>query len=124
MEKAKQREEEYREVIPKDLPIEEFAHVYRLGYNNIFLRFYDTTINQFYNNKLIQAIRFGEKLVIDCGYEMQMTKRENINCAKQIMLLFADNRIDDGLFSFFIFYVCSILFIFQCTGYPCILFNF
>lgn len=53
-------------------------------------------MNELYNNRLIQAIRFGEKLVIDCGYENEMTKRENVNCAKQIMLLFADNRFNDG----------------------------
>lgn len=98
----KQREEEEKEILPKDLPIEEFAHVYRLGYNHMFLRFYEATINNFYNNKLVQAIRFGDKLVIDCGYENYMTKRETVNCAKQIMLLFADNRVNDGRFIIFI----------------------
>lgn len=102
MEKAQKREEE-RDELKKDLPFEEFVKVHRLGYNQIFLRFYETTINQFYNNKLIQAIMFGEKLVIDCSYEKYMTKRENINCAKQIMLLFADNRLNVGWYIIFLF---------------------
>ncbi|XP_060529738.1 mitochondrial ribonuclease P protein 1 homolog [Cylas formicarius] len=77
----------------KNLPIEEHALRYGLCYNNLFLRFYDTTINNLYNYRLIQAMQFGQKLVIDCGYEQNMTKLENHNCAKQAMLSFAQNRI-------------------------------
>lgn len=61
-----------------------------------------------YNNRLIQAMQFGQKLIVDCGYEENMVKREIINCAKQIMFLFSDNRFHDGknrvlyLFPFFI----------------------
>lgn len=51
-----------------------------------------------YNNRLIQAIRFGQKLIIDCGFDENMTKRENINAAKQLMLLFAENRFHKGIF--------------------------
>lgn len=65
-------------------------------YNNIFLRFYDTTINHFYNSRVIQAMQFGQKLVIDCSYEQHMTKQEIVNCAKQLMFVFADNRVHDG----------------------------
>ncbi|CAH0554546.1 unnamed protein product [Brassicogethes aeneus] len=72
---------------------EEFASTYDLAHNNLFLRFYDTTINQLYNNKLVQAMRFGQKLVIDCGFDKNMSKRENINCAKQFQFLFAENRL-------------------------------
>lgn len=77
--------------------LEEFALKYDLSHNNIFLRFYDTTINHMYNNRLIQAMMFGQKLVVDCGYDEYMTKRENLNCAKQLMLLFAENRLHDGM---------------------------
>lgn len=71
---------------------------YGFAGSNIFLRFYDTTINNFYNSRLLQAMMFGQKLVIDCGFEEHMTKKENVNCAKQLMLLFSDNRIHEGLF--------------------------
>lgn len=98
MEKRKQYQEHLAQKvpIPDDLPVEEFSKIYNLGYNNILLRIYDSTMNQLYNNKLIQAIMFGEKLVIDCGYDAHMTNRENLNCAKQLMLLFAENRLHDG----------------------------
>ncbi|KAF2897789.1 hypothetical protein ILUMI_08376 [Ignelater luminosus] len=71
---------------------------YDLGGNNIFLRFYDSTINHMYNNRLIQSMQFGQKLVVDCGYHENMTKRENSNCAKQLMFLFAENRSSDDPF--------------------------
>lgn len=102
MEKAKKRLEKLSvsDEKPGNLPVEEFAQKYGLKYNSVLLRIYDTTINQLYNNKLIQAIMFGEKLVIDCGYESDMTKREISNCAKQIMLLFADNRFHDGEYNY------------------------
>uniref|UniRef100_A0A6P7GVL4 Uncharacterized protein LOC114341316 n=1 Tax=Diabrotica virgifera virgifera TaxID=50390 RepID=A0A6P7GVL4_DIAVI len=79
----------------KEETLEEFALKYDLQHNNLFLRIYETTINQLYNNRLIQAMQFGQKLVIDCGYDVNMTKRENMNCAKQFMLLFAENRLHD-----------------------------
>lgn len=74
---------------------------YELGKNNILLRIRDTTINQMYNNRLIQAMQYGQKLVLDCGYDKDMTSRENVNCAKQLMLLFAENRDHDGKYIVF-----------------------
>ncbi|XP_019874521.2 mitochondrial ribonuclease P protein 1 homolog [Aethina tumida] len=73
--------------------LEEFAHAYDLQHNNIFLRFYESTMNQLYNNKLIQAMQFGQKIVIDCGYDQNMSNRENTNTAKQLLFCFADNRL-------------------------------
>lgn len=76
--------------------IEEGVIEYGLARNTIFMRIHDTTVNQLYNNRLIQAMQFGQKLVVDCGYDSKMTNRENINCAKQLMLMFAENRMHDG----------------------------
>lgn len=70
---------------------------YELGKNSIFLRVRESTMNQMYNNRLIQAMQFGQKLVVDCGYYDDMTSRENLNCAKQLTLLFAENRYHDGM---------------------------
>lgn len=83
---------------PQEESFEDFVSKYDLQHNNMFLRFRDTTINNMYNNKLIQAIRFGQKLVIDCGYDTHMTTRESMNCAKQLMFVFAENRVHDGKF--------------------------
>lgn len=89
---------------PQNLPVEEFSQRYGLGYNTILLRVYDSTINQFYNNRLIQAMMFGEKIVIDCSYESHMSRRETTNCAKQFMLLFSENRVHDGRYKNFHFH--------------------
>lgn len=66
---------------------------YGLGNNSIFLRVYDTTINQLYNNNLINAMKFGQKIVIDCDYDNYMTPPETSNCAKQLMITFSENRL-------------------------------
>ncbi|KAJ8917654.1 hypothetical protein NQ315_005101 [Exocentrus adspersus] len=87
-----------REAEKRPETLEEFASKYDLSHNNIFLRFYDSTMNQMYNSRLIQAMMFGQKLVVDCGYDENMSKRENLNCAKQLMLLFAENRAHDDPF--------------------------
>jgi len=101
IEKRKQSEE-YRKKNPLKGPvhlsIEEHASNYALTCNNIFLRFHETTMNQMYNNRLIQAMQFGQKIVLDCGYDQNMSRRENYNCAKQLMFLFAENRVHDKPF--------------------------
>ncbi|XP_011641938.1 mitochondrial ribonuclease P protein 1 homolog [Pogonomyrmex barbatus] len=66
---------------------------YGLLYNTLFMRIYESTINRFYNGKLIQNIMFEPKIVFDCGYDDYMNQREIHNCAKQISIAFADNRI-------------------------------
>ncbi|KAF5295340.1 hypothetical protein FQR65_LT01530 [Abscondita terminalis] len=71
---------------------------YELGGNSFLLRIYDSTMNQMYNNRLIQAMQYGQKLVVDCSFYEEMTTRENLNCAKQLMLLFAENRMNDEPF--------------------------
>lgn len=78
------------------LDLEDHAQTYGLSANNIFLRFYDTSMNHFYNGRLVKARDFGQKLVLDCGYDLQMSRRENQNAAKQLMLLFSDNRFHKG----------------------------
>lgn len=77
---------------------------YALGHNTIFLRFYDTTINHFYNNKLIQAMQFSQKIVVDCSYDSHMTSHEAQNCGKQITFMFSDNRAHDNPFDL---YLCN-----------------
>lgn len=71
---------------------------YGLNKNTLFLSIYDTTVNHFHNCKLIQAMQFGQKLVLDCGYDQHMVKREAKNCAKQLMLSFVENRLHNSPF--------------------------
>lgn len=50
-------------------------------------------MNQFYHGRLMQAMMFEPKIVFDCSYESDMTRAENHNCAKQLTLSFATNRV-------------------------------
>lgn len=78
---------------------EENQHIiYGLGHTALFLRIYDSTINNFQNNRLIRAMQFSPKIVLDCSYDRHMTRREALNAAKQLMLCFADNRAHDDPF--------------------------
>lgn len=47
---------------------------------------------------MIQAIRFGTKIVIDCSYDQHMNRHEAVNTAKQLGLCFAENRLHDDPF--------------------------
>lgn len=72
--------------------------VYGLHHNTMFLRIYDTTMDRWNNNKLVNAMQFGAKLILDCSYDPHMVAREAKNAAKQLMLLFADNRLHSDPF--------------------------
>lgn len=71
---------------------------YGLLQNTIFLRIYDATIMKFHNSKLIRAMLFEQKLVIDCSYDEHMNQVEASNAGKQLMLSFASNRSHDEPF--------------------------
>ncbi|XP_017473701.1 PREDICTED: mitochondrial ribonuclease P protein 1 homolog [Rhagoletis zephyria] len=72
--------------------------IYGLGHTSIFLRIYDSAINDFMNNRLSRAMQFSPKIVLDCSYDRHMTRRESLNAAKQLMLCFAENRAHDDPF--------------------------
>uniref|UniRef100_T1HKU4 RNA (guanine-9-)-methyltransferase domain-containing protein 1 n=1 Tax=Rhodnius prolixus TaxID=13249 RepID=T1HKU4_RHOPR len=98
-EKKKERDKEKREL--KRLAREESkkhftkdsGHIfYGFGGSTIFQRMYDTTMDRWKNWKLMEAMMFSQSLVIDCGYEDCMNNAELSNCAKQLLILFAQNR--------------------------------
>lgn len=101
--KKKAEQKQQREDEVKNLP-ENNHLIYALGYNTIFHRVYDTTINNLYNSKLIQAMQFSQKLVVDCSYDSHMTLREAMNCGKQLTYMFSDNRAHDKPFDL---YICN-----------------
>ncbi|XP_071446105.1 mitochondrial ribonuclease P protein 1 homolog [Hetaerina americana] len=70
--------------------------------STIFVRVYDSTMNNFYNYNAIRAMMFGQKLVFDCSYDPHMTSRESQNCAKQLMIAFSDNRIHSDPFDLYL----------------------
>ncbi|XP_015513170.1 mitochondrial ribonuclease P protein 1 homolog [Neodiprion pinetum] len=66
---------------------------YRLFKNTIFLRIYDTAMNRFYHSRMMMAKIHGPEVIIDLGYDKHMTVRESSECAKQLVFLFAENRV-------------------------------
>lgn len=72
--------------------------VYGLNNVSMFLRIYDQAIDHYNNTKLIRAMQYSPKLVIDCSYDSFMTPQEASNAAKQLMLCFAENRANDDPF--------------------------
>jgi ribonuclease P protein 1 len=97
-ERKQQREDEM-------MKLPESNHlIYGLGHNTVLLRVYDSTINNFYNSKLIHAMQFGQKLVVDCSYDSHMTLREAVNCGKQLTYMFSENRAHDSPFDL---YLCN-----------------
>ncbi|XP_308574.5 mitochondrial ribonuclease P protein 1 homolog [Anopheles gambiae] len=73
--------------------------VYGLFHNTMFLRIYDSKMDHFHNNRLVQAMQFGCNLVIDCSYDDYMNDKEMRNTAKQLMLCFALNRSHEEPFN-------------------------
>lgn len=67
--------------------------------STIFIRIYDTTINLHDNYRLIRAMMFGQDLVIDCGFYNDMNSMENKLCCKQLVYLFAENRMSKEPFN-------------------------
>jgi len=66
---------------------------YGLMGNNIFLRIYDATMTEYENYRVIRAMQMEEqKIFIDCGFDESMSPQELKNLAKQLVLVFADNR--------------------------------
>lgn len=93
LEVAKRKEE-------LDLANAENDHlIYGLFHNTMFLRIYDSTMDHWHNNKLTQAMQFGQNLVIDCSYDDYMNEKEMRNTAKQLTLCFALNRTHNEPFN-------------------------
>jgi mitochondrial ribonuclease P protein 1 len=72
--------------------------VYGLNYNSMFMRVYDATITKFQNSRLINSMTFGQKIVFDCSYDEFMNRQEASNTGKQLMISFAENRMNDQPF--------------------------
>ncbi|XP_046751220.1 mitochondrial ribonuclease P protein 1 homolog [Diprion similis] len=82
-----------REQKKQECDSEEFNEFsYGLFRNTIFMRIYPSAINHFYHSRLMTAKIHGPELIIDVGYDEQMTQRESLECAKQLIYLFSDNR--------------------------------
>lgn len=98
--KKEKKSGEIRErlLMKKELDNQNEHIVYGLNRNTMFLRIYDATITKFHNMRLFNAMMYGQKLIFDCSYNEYMNRQEASNCAKQLMLCFAENRMQDEPF--------------------------
>ncbi|KAI5645091.1 tRNA (Guanine-1)-methyltransferase domain-containing protein [Phthorimaea operculella] len=72
---------------------------YGIKHQSLFLRIRDQSINNFDNYRALQAMMYGQSVVIDCSYEEYMVYREVVNAAKQTTFVFGDNRIHKDPFN-------------------------
>ncbi|KPI94970.1 Mitochondrial ribonuclease P protein 1-like [Papilio xuthus] len=78
------------QVVEKEFPDD---LIYGIQHQTLFLRIRDQSINQFDNYRALQAMMWGQPIVIDCSYEQNMVWREAVNAAKQMTFVFGENRI-------------------------------
>ncbi|XP_020293975.1 mitochondrial ribonuclease P protein 1 homolog [Pseudomyrmex gracilis] len=70
---------------------------YGLGHNTIFMRIYESTMNNFYNGRVIlHAMMYEPKIVFDCSYEEHMTIFEIQYCVRQLIMAFSNNRTHEN----------------------------
>lgn len=65
---------------------------YGFGTNFLFRKYSEMDMNRFWNWNVLKSIMYGNSIVLDFGFEKNMTPREVKNCSKQIMHCYADNR--------------------------------
>lgn len=54
---------------------------------------------------MLQAMLYGQKIIVDCSYNDYMTKRESQSAAKQLMHMFSENRTNLSPFDL---YFCNV----------------
>ncbi|XP_072940880.1 mitochondrial ribonuclease P protein 1 homolog [Epargyreus clarus] len=91
--KKETKRQEYENSEPEDTREYPDDLLYGLKHQSLFLRIRDQSINNFDNYRSLQSMRYGQPLIIDCSYEEHMVRREIVNAAVQVTLLFGDNRI-------------------------------
>ncbi|XP_045448742.1 mitochondrial ribonuclease P protein 1 homolog [Melitaea cinxia] len=97
--KKEARKMEFENSSPEDNKEYPDDLLYGIQYQSLFLRIRDQSINGFDNYRALQAMMYGQSVVIDCSYEEHMVWRETINAAKQMTFLFGDNRIHKDPFN-------------------------
>ena len=86
------QKKEKKKLEPKHIePITE-KDGYGLGHNSFSLRIYDASIDHWRNARIVRANMFDQPVVFDFGYHNQMTRQEQKNAAKQLVLALKFNR--------------------------------
>lgn len=96
------RERRYMEMLEND---KKNNHIqYGLGRNTLILRTLRRSVMRYYEKRLANAALFGQKIVIDLGYDKLMSKKEKKACVSQIRLLYSCNRLSHDPYDL---YICN-----------------
>ncbi|XP_046962857.1 mitochondrial ribonuclease P protein 1 homolog [Vanessa cardui] len=103
--KREARRKEFENAPPQEIKEYPDDLSYGIKYQSLFLRIRDQSINYFDNYRALQAMTYGQSVVIDCSYEEHMVRREITNAAKQMTFVFGDNRIHKDPFNL---HICNV----------------
>ncbi|KAG8184252.1 hypothetical protein JTE90_019491 [Oedothorax gibbosus] len=79
---------------------------YGLGRNTLLISIRSHSRKQFYDKRLANAVLFGEKIVLDVGYDEFMTEKEKQYTAAQLSYVYTANRENCNPFDL---YLCNFL---------------
>ncbi|KFM65682.1 Mitochondrial ribonuclease P protein 1-like protein, partial [Stegodyphus mimosarum] len=65
---------------------------YGIGHNTMIIRIRRKTVMRFYNQKLANAVLYGQKFIVDMDYDCFMRKQDCNNCGEQLLELYSVNR--------------------------------
>ncbi|XP_033325164.2 tRNA methyltransferase roswell [Megalopta genalis] len=102
-EDAKKMKQITADIEKPHVPIDQSGDIIRYGlhFNTMFMRIASKMMNNFYNMRLMNAILYEPRIVYDLSYDSYMSVYESYNCAKQLVLAFAQNRIHKSPFNLY-----------------------
>ncbi|GFU28708.1 mitochondrial ribonuclease P protein 1 homolog [Nephila pilipes] len=65
---------------------------YGIGHNTMIIRVRRSSIMRYANQRLANAVLFGQKVIIDMDYDCFMRKQDCNNCGEQLLELYGVNR--------------------------------
>ena len=81
---------------------QETQHItYGIWKNALFGKFRKQSVVEWHDNKVINAMKFGQQLVIDCDFDDEMTGRERPSYAKQMVQSISINRFHPDPFDIY-----------------------
>uniref|UniRef100_T1JGG3 RNA (guanine-9-)-methyltransferase domain-containing protein 1 n=1 Tax=Strigamia maritima TaxID=126957 RepID=T1JGG3_STRMM len=78
---------------------------YGLRRNSMHMFIRNTAINRFYNCNLMNSVLYGEKLVLDFGYDENMSYAERKKCVRQAAVVYGFNKVNRDPFHL---YFCNL----------------
>ncbi|XP_054707416.1 mitochondrial ribonuclease P protein 1 homolog [Uloborus diversus] len=65
---------------------------YGIGHNTMVIRVRKKSVFRYQNQRLANAVLFGQKMIIDMDYDCYMRRQDCHNCGEQLLELYGSNR--------------------------------